>query len=373
MTRILVAHAFTSFGAAERLVLSFASLPSDEFQVTIASSPNTSGRLYEYASKQKIRCVRTHLEECVGSWNLLKQLRLVWNQIFLTFEYLKIIRKYSIDIIQVHSLSACVQMLPVRLLSKKPLFWVVQETLPIRRFPRFVFSALSLFVDKFLSVSRYVARNIRISGILRNKVEPIPVGILQHETASELDTIKKFKSVALVLYGNNPHVVDSLIQAIRLVYLEFEHVKFFILPSAGPAQSLSEKMKQSIPGLKLGRIGEISEISSMDLLIYTGVRVPFPFEALEAMAVGVPCVANHSGAVPEIVVDRKTGILTAPQDSRSLAKAVTELLSDEPLRAQMGREARKRALQRYRLEDQAFGMEQIYHESGLRKKQLTPY
>ena len=64
---------------------------------------------------------------------------------------------------------------------------------------------------------------------------------------------------------------------------------------------------------------------------------------LEAAACGLPAVASARGAIPEIVVDRDTGLIVE-ESATALAAAWELLLSDAPRRAAMGASARRRAL-----------------------------
>jgi glycosyltransferase involved in cell wall biosynthesis len=69
--------------------------------------------------------------------------------------------------------------------------------------------------------------------------------------------------------------------------------------------------------------------------------------ALQAMACGVPVVATRSGAIPEYVPDGVAGLLVHENDSAALADALVRVLSDEPLRARLGRAARAYACAHY--------------------------
>jgi glycosyltransferase involved in cell wall biosynthesis len=58
-----------------------------------------------------------------------------------------------------------------------------------------------------------------------------------------------------------------------------------------------------------------------------------------ASAFGKPVVATTVGGIPEMVDDRKTGLLVPPRDARSLADAIVTLLQNHALRQQMGQHA----------------------------------
>jgi glycosyltransferase involved in cell wall biosynthesis len=66
-----------------------------------------------------------------------------------------------------------------------------------------------------------------------------------------------------------------------------------------------------------------------------GDRDGIPNVLLEAMAAGVPVIASAVSGIPEVIEDGVTGRLVAPRDPNVLADALTELLSDAPLRARL--------------------------------------
>jgi glycosyltransferase involved in cell wall biosynthesis len=74
------------------------------------------------------------------------------------------------------------------------------------------------------------------------------------------------------------------------------------------------------------------------------VNEPCAMPVLEAMATSVPVVATRSGGMPETVVDGETGLLVERGDASALSEAILRLLSDERLRASMGKAGRKRAV-----------------------------
>lgn len=60
---------------------------------------------------------------------------------------------------------------------------------------------------------------------------------------------------------------------------------------------------------------------------------------LEAMARGVPVVAAATGGIPEIVVNKATGLLAAPDNPQQLAAAIIQLLTDQDLAESLRRRA----------------------------------
>ncbi len=68
-----------------------------------------------------------------------------------------------------------------------------------------------------------------------------------------------------------------------------------------------------------------------------GDRDGVPNVLLEAMAMGVPVIATHAGAIPEAISHDATGILVSPGDSWGMARAVTALAKDEDQRLKLGR------------------------------------
>jgi glycosyltransferase involved in cell wall biosynthesis len=69
---------------------------------------------------------------------------------------------------------------------------------------------------------------------------------------------------------------------------------------------------------------------------------------VEAMASGRPVVSTELGTGTSYVnVDGQTGLVVPPRDPSALARAISQLLSDDQLRSRMGEEARKRAGQQF--------------------------
>jgi glycosyltransferase involved in cell wall biosynthesis len=86
----------------------------------------------------------------------------------------------------------------------------------------------------------------------------------------------------------------------------------------------------------------------------------FGIPPVEAMAAGIPVVASRSGAVVETVRDHETGFLVEKNDPRGLAEGMLKLLEDDALRENMGRAARRWALEQFTWDHVAESMHKRY-------------
>jgi glycosyltransferase involved in cell wall biosynthesis len=96
------------------------------------------------------------------------------------------------------------------------------------------------------------------------------------------------------------------------------------------------------------RIADIFALAS--ITDRQGASDVFPTVIIEAMAAARPVVSTRLAGVPELVLDRETGLLVAPGDAGALARALAELIQDPILRSSYGRAGRARIEQHFRIE-----------------------
>ncbi|HYY74082.1 MAG TPA: glycosyltransferase family 4 protein [Solirubrobacterales bacterium] len=82
-------------------------------------------------------------------------------------------------------------------------------------------------------------------------------------------------------------------------------------------------------------------LAAMDVLVHTSLREGIARALPQALAMGLPCVSVDLDGAREVVVQGRTGYMVPPRDPVALADAVARLLSDEPLRARMGKAGRE--------------------------------
>jgi glycosyltransferase involved in cell wall biosynthesis len=86
-----------------------------------------------------------------------------------------------------------------------------------------------------------------------------------------------------------------------------------------------------------------------------------PQALVQAMLCGLPCVTTPVGAIGEAAIDGRTALLVQPQDAKSLAAAIGQLLEDPALRARLGKAAREHCAARFDVETMLDRMETIFN------------
>lgn len=90
----------------------------------------------------------------------------------------------------------------------------------------------------------------------------------------------------------------------------------------------------------LGRRDDVPELISLSSVIaLPSLAESFGFVVLEAMSLGAPVVAAATGGIPELITNRENGLLVPPADSRALAAAISEVLTDADLARTMAERA----------------------------------
>jgi glycosyltransferase involved in cell wall biosynthesis len=114
----------------------------------------------------------------------------------------------------------------------------------------------------------------------------------------------------------------------------------------------------------LGRVSRqeiVDRMASCTIYVLPSVSEALPtYALLEAMSSGAATIISDIAGSKEIFSSSSPALLVPPKDPASLANAIERLLKDEPLRTQLGKDARDQVLERYNLKITAAAVEQLY-------------
>jgi len=157
-----------------------------------------------------------------------------------------------------------------------------------------------------------------------------------------------------------------LVRAIPLVLAKIPNARFFIVGGG----ELMDKLKTLADSLGLKQeliftgfrrdVGAFYQIA--DLFVMSSVQEGLGTAVLDALALGKPVVAAHSGGIPEIIRDGETGRLVASADHISLAEGIIEMLNHTERAKQMASNGQAMVREKFSIETMVDKNIEIYQQ-----------
>ncbi len=104
-------------------------------------------------------------------------------------------------------------------------------------------------------------------------------------------------------------------------------------------------------------------LSRWSIFASSSIQEGQPIALLEAMALGLPCVATAVGGVPDTLEDGLEGLIAQPGDPRGIARALARLIDDHQLRETLGSAAHRKVVNEFSIEVLAEKCQSIYQEA----------
>jgi glycogen(starch) synthase len=147
--------------------------------------------------------------------------------------------------------------------------------------------------------------------------------------------------------------VDVLIAAFGLLATRYPLLALTVVGDGEERGALEAQARSLGLGRRIAFRGALTHaevygfLSTVGALIVPSRCEPFGLAALEAAQMGLPVVASDVDGLPEIVVDRVTGLLASADDPAALAHSIELLLENRGRAATWGAAARLRAATRF--------------------------
>ena len=237
-------------------------------------------------------------------------------------------------------------------------------------FPLFMQQQVAPRLDRIVTVSQASAVEIERYFGIPSKEVPVVYNGTDTDLFRPIPGVEKETDMLFVgRTEDRKKGIGTMLEALSLLPA---HTTLKIVDGRIPEDGLVPRLIQKY-GLQ-DRVKIIDRMLTVEELVeqYSTARVAivpsffegFGFPASEAMACGLAVIANAAGALPEVVgSDGHAGRLVPMRDSRAMADAMADVLSDPEKTARIGRAARRRIERVFQWSDAAERLVDVFEET----------
>ncbi len=362
-SRVLLLLTQMEAGGAQKAAIKLTKgLETQGYQVTLATMYDKASYVPAYRKEYGVEIVDLKMRDASRQSNLLVQAAAGCRGLLYLW---RLMRREQYDILLTFThysnllgpIMGWMAGIPVRVSSQRSLL----NSYPawIRGADRIITN--SPLVDKMTTVSEAVrSYAIQEENIHPSKVVAIHTGIdIQMHQTTENALSRSLVRSSLNL--DNSHVViiivarfhpvkghAYLLEAIPYILDKAPHCRFLLVgegPLEGELSAQIDERKLTDKVFILGVRNDVPRLlTASDIMILPSLEEGLPNVILEGMAAGLPIVATSVGGIPELVIDRTTGILVPPGNANALAESTLELVNDRQLAKEMGAQGQMRVV-----------------------------
>ena len=206
---------------------------------------------------------------------------------------------------------------------------------------------LKIIIDEafFVAMTRAIHHNFLSVGVPEDRIYDIPNGI-------EITDIKKTryssKNRNVIFVGNlsqQPRKgIDILIKAWKNVTNIYPDA-FLSIVGDGPLNVYQEYLRKNEVDGTVNLLGKRDDVRKLlveaDIFVLPSRREGMPNALMEAMLVGLPCIATDISGSQDLIKNGKNGLLIPPTDVQRLSDAIVYLMDHSELAGKMGAAARE--------------------------------
>jgi len=160
----------------------------------------------------------------------------------------------------------------------------------------------------------------------------------------------------------------EIVEAMATVRATVPGAEVHVFGSAEPLHAAYEERVRQTAGDTIGKTvffhgspgAALDHVVDFDAFVVLGQDQGSPNALLEALAAGLPCIANDDGGTSEQIVHERTGLLVADRSPAPLAAALVRVLTDRALAAQLGRAGREHVLRSFSMDAMVARYEDLF-------------
>jgi glycosyltransferase involved in cell wall biosynthesis len=229
-----------------------------------------------------------------------------------------------------------------------------------------------------VAVSEDVKQRLLKAGVRKEKIHIVRNGIDLRPFDNAAPSLRNLPSkdapiVGLIGRLATEKGVDIFLRAAARVLAELPATKFVVIgegPDREQLEILIDELQVRNNVFMLGRRDDMPGVyASLDIMVSASRHEGLPMAILEGMASSRPVVATAVGAVPEAVLDGRTGVLVPSENVEALAAKIVALLNNRTQRENLGAAAKRLIEEEFSAERMTTDYLHIYEQAIATKKQ----
>ncbi|MBB5329661.1 glycosyltransferase family 4 protein [Tunturiibacter gelidoferens] len=229
-----------------------------------------------------------------------------------------------------------------------------------------------------VAVSEDVKQRLLKAGVRKEKIHIVRNGIDLRPFDNAAPSLRNLSSqdapiVGLIGRLATEKGVDIFLRAAARVLAELPATKFVVIgegPDREQLEILIDELQVRNNVFMLGRRDDMPGVyASLDIMVSASRHEGLPMAILEGMASSRPVVATAVGAVPEAVLDGRTGVLVPSENVEALAAKIVALLNNRTQRENLGAAAKRLIEEEFSAERMTTDYLHIYEQAIATKKQ----
>ena len=231
--------------------------------------------------------------------------------------------------------------------------------------------SLAFITQRLLAVGDKVRQDLLEAGIgSKGKFGLMPPGLAIENLPSKNDALTFFglnnERLQCAFIGRVTQIKrpDRFLDVVSEIKKRNTSLDFFMAGDGELLEVCRERIiDENLPVTVLGWQSNIEKVlSAADIVVLTSDNEGTPLSLIQAGMAGLPVVSTNVGSVPEVVLDKATGLITS-LDVQEIADALEKLVSDKTLRVQLGIAAQEFTLAN-------FGVQRLVRDHELLYKKL---
>jgi len=199
-----------------------------------------------------------------------------------------------------------------------------------------------LFSDVVIAVSKLDEKDSPVL-FSRKKIQMIHNGVATFSLLPRDEARSKLASKVSGLHTDSLWIVmnaelhpnkgiDVAIDAMKILCKKYPAAQLVVMGSGQEHDGLQEYIQAQQLTEKVFLLGFVSDsrtyLAAADIFLFPSHKEGLPLALLEAGLASLPVIASNTGGIPEVIRSGETGILVEPGDTKAVARALSDMLTD---------------------------------------------